>query len=73
MQQIDKIVKYTGTKAVSEKHNRQTCKHNKFNKEFTQYSWATSPCPAFNGSLYIMFSKQSFYNSELNLSLTQQI
>ena len=48
-----------------------THKHNKFNKEFTQHSWATSPSPTFNGGLSIMFSNKSFYNGELNLSLTQ--
>ena len=50
-----------------------THKHNKFNKEFTQHSWATSPGPAFNGDLSIMSSKIEFYSSELKLSLTQQI
>ena len=31
-----------------------THKHNKFNKEFTQHSWATSPGLAFSGDLSIM-------------------
>jgi len=72
MQWIDKIAKYTDTKAVRENTIGKTYKHNKFNKEFTQYSWAMSPSLAFSGGLSInMFSKQSFYNSELDLSLTQ--
>jgi len=73
MQQINKIAKYTCNEAVQENIIRNTYKHNKFNKEFTQYSWDRSPGPAFNGGLSIMFLKQSFYNGELNLSLTQQI
>jgi len=71
VQRIDKIAKYTGNEAVKENITSNTYKHNKFNKEFTQYSRATSPGAAFSGGLSIMFSKQSFYNSELNLSLTQ--
>ena len=51
MQQINNITKYTDTKTVREQ-SKQTHKHNKFNKEFTQSSWATSPSPAFNGGLY---------------------
>ena len=31
-----------------------THEHNKFNKEFTQYFWATSLGPAFSGDLSIM-------------------
>ena len=71
MQRINNIAKYTDTKAVRENTTGKTYKHNKFNKEFTQYYWATYPGPAFSGGLSIMFSKQSFYNNELNLSLTQ--
>ena len=41
--------------------------------EFTQNSWATSPFPVFSGVLSIMSSEAEFYNSELKLSLTQQI
>jgi len=37
------------------KKNRNT---KKFNKEFTQSSWAMSPGIAFNGGLFIMFLKQ---------------
>ena len=70
MQRINKIAKYTNTEVVREYTTRKTYKHNKFNKEFTQHSWATSPSPAFSGDLSIMSSKTEFYNSELNLSLT---
>ena len=73
MQWIDKIAKYADVEVVIENTIGKTYKHNEFNKEFTQYSWAASPGPAFSGGFSIMFSKQSFYNSELNLSLTQQI
>jgi len=45
-------------------------KHNKFNKEFTQSSWATSPSLAFSGGLFYYVLKHRFYNKELNLSLT---
>lgn len=71
MQEIEKIVKYTGNEVVKENIIGNTYKHNKFNKEFTQYSWAMSPGPAFSGGLSIMCSEQSFYNSELNLSLIE--
>ena len=56
MQQIDKITKYTNIEVVRENTIRKTYKHNKFNKEFTQYSWATSPGPTFSGGLSIMSS-----------------
>ncbi len=73
MQWIDKIEKYTEPEEVRENTIGKTYKHNNFNKEFTQYSWAKSPILAFSGGLSIMFSKQSFYNSELYLSLAQHI
>jgi len=41
--------------------------------DFTQHSWATSPGSAFSGDLSIMSLKVEFYNSELKLSITQQI
>lgn len=73
VQRIDKISKYTGNEVVKENITGNTYKHNKINKEFTQYSWAMSPGLALSSALSIMFSKQIFYNGELNLSLTQQI
>ena len=63
MQQIDKIEKYADTEAVRKNTIGKTYKHNKFNKEFTQYSGATSPSSAFSGGLSIMFSKQSFFEN----------
>jgi len=53
-------VKYTRKEAVKENITGNTYKHNKFNNEFTQYSWATSPGPTFNGGLSIMFSRKVF-------------
>ena len=69
MQWIDKIAKYTDTETVRE-HSKQTHKHKKFNKEFTQSSWAMSPDLAFSGGLSIVSSKANFFNNELKLSIT---
>lgn len=74
MQWIDKIVKYIDNEAIKD-YNRQTHKkHNKFNKDFIQYSWATSPGLAFRSDLSIMSSSIVLQYYELNLRLnTQQI
>ena len=55
-------MKYIDNEAVKE-YKDNTHKHNKFNKEFTQHSWATSPGPAFSGDLSIMSSTTEFYKS----------
>lgn len=70
MQWINNISRIHSHWGNQRKHNSQTCKQNKFNKEFTQCSWATSPGPSFQWwPLYYVF-KQSFYNNELDSSLT---
>jgi len=46
-------MKYTSTETVRE-HSKKTHKHNKFNKEFTQFSWAMSLGLAFSGGLSIV-------------------
>jgi len=68
-----RLIEYIDTEAIQRKHNSQTCKQNKFNKEFTQCSWATSPGPTFQWwPLYYVF-KQIFYIIELDWSLTNKM
>jgi len=60
VQRIDKITKYIGNEVVKENRAGNAYKHNKFNKEFTEYSWDMSTGPAFNGGLSSMFSSRVF-------------
>ena len=69
MQWIDKILKYKDNEAVKVHNRKNAYKHNKFNKEFTQYSWATSPGPTFSGGLSIILQVEFLQQYELNLRL----
>jgi len=73
MQRIDKIAKYTHTEVVREntivKHVNTT---SLIRSSHNAPGLRLLVQPSVVASL-IMFSKQSFYNSEINLSLTQQI